>query len=832
VIREKADYFSSGSAACASRSLDLTFGYVGSEQQLAQAGAADRLSAMLDAIGAEIEAASGAAAGRSFELSDGRRLYRSLSGALYSFTAEIPVSLPPETPIQLREGGGTLRGVLIAVDDFTVLIQLDEDRGESISSASIETTPAFILEALRDCILESLEPSEELPGADVVGTLTGTSPVLSGSNRSAATEGSRLLTQLDDDRLVPNAAQLLAMARVAGSSLHFVWGPPGTGKTASVAQVARTLVAAGERVLVVANANVAVDVAMLRIADAFAGTSELSEGKIIRLGTPQLQEAANRDKMLVDGILARVDPSRTSERRDLETRRRQLTTQLRADMDDGARDDLAFELAHIRSELTRIRAEQKQAEDDLLNGAVVVGATLSRLVLSRALWSRPVDAVLLDEASMISVPWVIAAATRASKRLAIFGDFRQLPPVHLAESANVRRWLGRDAFDLLGVRARVDTGDLTDERVTLLDTQYRMAKPIGEAVSELAYLGRLKTDPDAAERSGRLAAAAPHPGTSLLLVDTSQLRSACQVEAAWLSFSRVNPLHALLSLSLLDVVESSAALISPYRAQARLLAAGVRDRDRLDATAATIHRFQGSERDVVIFDLVDALPQDRPSRLTGSDVDLALRLVNVGLSRAKGKAIVVADVELIENRFGAGAPVRHLVDLCRTHGTVIAPTGSDVADAFAVRTIDWVEEWEAFEGRLLDQLARTETSLALNVPASFDSDGRLTNVLLEIARRGVAVSVRGSRDLVRELEESSIELSLLPRPGFLCCIDKRTAYVAGREPTIGAIATGLNLPRLLETAVFGDDRLTRSESQPIAASASGLASQTRELPQA
>lgn len=787
---------------------------------------------MLDAIGSEIEAASGAAAGRSFDLSDGRRLYRNLSGALYSFTAEIPISLSPETPIQLREGGGTARGVLIAVDDFTVLIQLDEDRGESIQTASIVTTPAFILEALRDRILECLEPSGELPEAGVLGTITGTSLPQSGSDGAAAAEASQLLTQLDDGRLTPNAAQLAAMERVAGSNLHFVWGPPGTGKTASVAQVTRTLVAAGERVLVVANANVAVDVAMLRIADAFAGTQEIAGGKIIRLGTPQLEEAANRDEMLVEGILARVDPSRTNERRELEQRRRQLANRLRADMDEGTRDDLAVELAHIRSELTRIRAELKQAEDDLLGDAVVVGATLSRLVLSRALWSRPVDAVLLDEASMISVPWVVAAATRASKRLTIFGDFRQLPPVHIAESDNARRWLGRDAFDLLGVRARVDNGDPTDERVTLLDTQYRMATPIGEAVSELAYFGRLKTDPAAAERSARLSASEPHPGTSLLLVDTSQLRSACHVEAARLSFSRVNPLHALLALSLLGVVESSAALISPYRAQARLLAAGIRDLGRADAAAATIHRFQGSERDVVIFDLVDALPEDRPSRLTGSDVDLALRLVNVGLSRAKGKAIIIADAELIESRFGSGAPVRRLVELCRKHGTSITPNANDVADAFAGGVIDWVEEWGTFEGRLLAELDRASVSVALNVPASFEDAARLTSDLREAARRGVPISVRGSRVFIRDLEDSPINLSLLPRPGFLCCIDKRTAYVGGREATVGAVVAGLSLPRLLEAAVFGDDPAMISEPLPVSVQDLGLPGPTRELPRA
>jgi hypothetical protein len=512
--------------------------------------APDQLGSLLDAIESEIEAAGGAAAGRHFDLHDGWRLHRGVSGVLYAFTAELLIPLQPETPIQLRERDETAAGALIAVDDFDVLVQLDEDRGERIAVASMTTRPAFILEALRDRLLECS------PSAGAAGLLSGASPVVSGSNDSSASETSQLLEQLADPGLVPNEAQRQAMSRIAGSNLHFVWGPPGTGKTANVAQVVRMLVAAGERVLVLAHANVAVDVAMLRIADAFRGTDQLALGRIVRLGTPQHPDAAARDEILVDGILGRLDPGRMLERSELEARRRKLADKLRSASDDGTRDELFAELHRVRNELSRLRAEHKQMADEVVQEAAVVGATLSRLVLSSALWTRAADAVLLDEASMISIPWVIAAATRASRRLAVFGDFRQLPPVFVSEKKSARRWLGQDAFDLVGIRARVDEGDQSDERVTMLETQYRMALPIGTAVSQLAYGGRLKTDPAAAERSARLAAVPPHPGTSLLLVDTSLLRSACQLEATRLSLSRVNPVHVLLGLSLSRVSSS------------------------------------------------------------------------------------------------------------------------------------------------------------------------------------------------------------------------------------------------------------------------------------
>ncbi len=85
---------------------------------------------------------------------------------------------------------------------------------------------------------------------------------------------------------------------------------------------------------------------------------------------------------------------------------------------------------------------------------------------------------------------------------------------------------------------------------------------------------------------------------------------------------------------------TSVGVITPYAAQAReirdqLAARGVGD--AVDCN--TIHRFQGRECDVVIIDLVDAHPM-RPSALLAD----APNLLNVSLSRARGKLVIVADV--------------------------------------------------------------------------------------------------------------------------------------------------------------------------------------------
>jgi len=91
-----------------------------------------------------------------------------------------------------------------------------------------------------------------------------------------------------------------------GSRLHVVWSPPGTGKTARLAKVVRTLVDGGERVLVLAYANAAVDMALLRGADAFLESAKLSGGKVLRLGVPQLPEVRLRRETLPETIIERT----------------------------------------------------------------------------------------------------------------------------------------------------------------------------------------------------------------------------------------------------------------------------------------------------------------------------------------------------------------------------------------------------------------------------------------------------------------------------------------------------------------------------------------------
>jgi superfamily I DNA and/or RNA helicase len=242
--------------------------------------------------------------------------------------------------------------------------------------------------------------------------------------------------------------------------------------------------------------------------------------------------------------------------------------------------------------------------------------------------------LIAEEAGMATLPPLYFAASRSDRRAIMVGDPRQLPPIVQSDDELVRRAIGRSVFD---VTVPEPAGS---EVVALLDVQYRMHPAIGALVGDLFYGGRLV---HAAPDVDAIAARPPHPGHAVAIVDTP---STCERSAR--GSSRINAVSAERTAELaLEAVrggQRSVAVITPYAAQAAEIRRLVAARGIADAVeCSTIHRFQGRECDVVIIDLVDAQPL-RPSALVGD----APNLLNVSLSRARGKLVIVADVAYFE----------------------------------------------------------------------------------------------------------------------------------------------------------------------------------------
>ncbi|MBA3538125.1 MAG: DNA2/NAM7 family helicase, partial [Deltaproteobacteria bacterium] len=291
-----------------------------------------------------------------------------------------------------------------------------------------------------------------------------------------------------------------------------------------------------------------------------------------------------------------------------------------------------------KARIATYAADDRDLEARLVADARIVMCTLTNAYLSPLMVDQRFDVLIAEEAGMATLPTLFYAACLCRQRVIVVGDPRQLPPIVQSNDRVVRHAIGRNIFDV------TVPDPYHSEVVAMLDVQYRMHPTIGTLVGGLFYGGRLGHGADR-ETTATIAARAPFPGLPIVVVDTQQ-RTTCERSAK--GTSRINPASAEITAELaLEAVRGGAAsiaVITPYAAHAaeiRRLLAARRIADAVECS--TIHRFQGRECDVVILDLVDAAPMRQSALLAD-----APNLLNVSISRARGKLIIVADVGYFE----------------------------------------------------------------------------------------------------------------------------------------------------------------------------------------
>jgi broad-specificity NMP kinase len=294
----------------------------------------------------------------------------------------------------------------------------------------------------------------------------------------------------------------------------------------------------------------------------------------------------------------------------------------------------------ILARLSEINQLLDELQKKILSEARLIATTLTKTFTAKQFPDTPFDTLILDEASMAPLPHLYWAASRCRGYVTIVGDFLQLPPICIAQEATAQKWLGRSLFSVLDIdhvkKAK------SDDRVTLLDTQYRMAPEISAVPNRFFYQGMLKDDPSTAGRS-------LDDGVSrspLALIETGAMNPWCSRLSTG---GRFNLYSALLCCTLAKkiipkVPEGKIGIMTPYAAQARLINKIARDWDILDRVrVSTVHRFQGGEESIIIFDTVEGSGTRVAPMLDDTKPDSdARRLLNVAVTRAKHRFYLVA----------------------------------------------------------------------------------------------------------------------------------------------------------------------------------------------
>ncbi len=446
-----------------------------------------------------------------------------------------------------------------------------------------------------------------------------------------------------------NNSQIKAVSLALGSEDFFlIHGPFGTGKTRTLAEIVRQEVKRGNRVLVTAESNIAVDnlVELLR------------DLNVVRLGHPSRVTQELRSKTLSARVrehemYREVEELRRRAERLLSARERfrKPTPALRR----GLSDEEILELAEKRRgargvswkvvksmaewiKLNRLidevleksrRIEEEIAKEVVESADVVLATNSTAFTID-----TDFDVAIIDEATQSTIPSVLIPINKA-KRFVLAGDHKQLPPTVLKAEE-----LKKTLFEILIERYR--------DHSVMLEVQYRMNKKLMEFPNREFYDGKLKahesvknvTLKDLGVKNAKWKVL--DPKEVLVFIDTSKCPNRWERQRRG-STSRENELEARIvkrvveGLKRIGVKREWIGVITPYDDQVDLI------RSLVDVEVNTVDGYQGREREVVVVSFV------RSNRKGEIGFLEDLRRLNVTLTRAKRKLILIGDRETLSS---------------------------------------------------------------------------------------------------------------------------------------------------------------------------------------
>ncbi len=603
-------------------------------------GYTDEINNFINAVDREMRHLKGNG-GRKYKITNGQFIMQSQGGFVYRFDLEAELYLAEDSPVTVTVGMDSISGIVLICENFQVIIALEKipysDKSMRIPKAQISAEPWKLLENLKECLSKINETNKialslikEGPKLACPGALSN---IVTGQNN--------------------------AYNHAIESPITVVWGPPGTGKTYTMAKISSEFLRQGKRVLIVSHSNVSVDNVAKQIYNQIKDSPLsilLEQAKILRYGYIRDEELQKNDLVTSFKVVIKNSPEKDKFDK-LQDEYKKLTIQSETSTDT----EIQKEILRINKEIKTIKAKHKENEKSLVSAAQLVATTVSKLYADSLFENMTYDVVMFDEISMAYVPQIVAAASFATEHLICVGDFRQLSPI--VQETSAKDILGKDLFEYLNI-SKGSYSINPHPWLVMLDEQRRMHPDISAFPARYIYSGLLKDHESVLPKRKAIAKAFPF-NEPMCLID---LYGTCCFGSKNEDNSRFNILSAVFSFATAlkaeknqmqfnDVSdEEKVGIITPYAAQTRLIKAMIQDyrhtKRTTNISCATVHQFQGSERNVIIFDAVESCPSTRAGWLMSKNEGGSVtRLVNVALTRARGKFIAIANKTFWLNKF-------------------------------------------------------------------------------------------------------------------------------------------------------------------------------------
>jgi superfamily I DNA and/or RNA helicase len=526
----------------------------------------------------------------------------------YADYPEISFKLPfPSETNQFKDGAAIecffagedpIKGILISLDgkagefrlfapDFPEWI---EDNGVGIKLAPDTRTTGIMKK-----VLNELENNKSL--FNLFQQLHGDLTVKQNPANSSTSLIQYRNIQLNDSQ------QAAVKAITENERLTIVHGPPGTGKTTTLVEAIIQLIAKGEKILVSAPSNTAVDhiakelirqgVKVLRVGNA----SKVDE--TIFAHTPEGRLANSKEQKEIKQLKIRSE----------EFRRMALKYKRSFGKAEREQKALLFkEVKIIRSEIKKLQAYNEEklfAEADVIAGTPIglYDAGIHKFIF---------QTLVMDEAGQCIEPLAWCVFPLAEK-IVLAGDHWQLPPTVLSFEA-AKKGLQKSILEM---------ATESPFPVFLLNIQYRMRKAIAGFSSEYFYNSLLQT-----------AIHLLNTGTHITFIDTAGSAYNETSGKDGNSLQNEGELNIVRQLIESEALEpQKTAFISPYAGQVaaakEMLPSGMR--------ISTIDSFQGQEKEITIVSLVRSNEDGNIGFLKD------YRRMNVAMTRAKEQLFVIGD---------------------------------------------------------------------------------------------------------------------------------------------------------------------------------------------
>lgn len=444
-----------------------------------------------------------------------------------------------------------------------------------------------------------------------------------------------------------NKVQQLAVNKIiAAQELVIVHGPPGTGKTTTLVEAVKSLIEFGEKkILIVAPSNTAVDLLSTKLA--------MQGLNVLRIGNPARVSEELLSLTLDQKTVDHPDRKQLKELKRRASEFKNMAHKYKRSFGKSEREQRNALLNESRKLMKDAGKIEEYITENVVDKAQIITATL---VGSNHYTIRDLkfNTVIIDEAGQALEPACWIPLLKA-KKVVFAGDHCQLPPT-IKSSAAVKNGLNKTLFE--------KCVSLHPESVILLEEQYRMNEVIMGYSSKVFYEDKLSAHASVADK------VLLHNESPLEFIDTAGCGFNEKQEGTSLS-NREEAEFLLKHLSryVSDLKSQystgnfpSIAIISPYKTQVQVLKELLSETEELMSVINkivinTVDSFQGQERDVVYISLTRSNDDGNIGFL--SDI----RRMNVALTRAKKKLVVIGDSATIAGSAFYGGFIKYAEEL-------------------------------------------------------------------------------------------------------------------------------------------------------------------------